>query len=68
MKAAGALIGMPRELRNTTALYLGSGDVPENCAANASAVARVPALVTGHAQHIELADEIAEDDCAVAGH
>jgi len=25
------------------------------------------AFVTGHAQHIELADEIAEDDCAVAG-
>ena len=27
-----------------------------------------PALLAGHAQHIELADEIAEDDCAVAGH
>ena len=27
-----------------------------------------PALLTGHAQHIELADEIAEYDCAVAGH
>jgi hypothetical protein len=26
------------------------------------------ALLTTHAQHIELADEIAEDDCAVAGH
>ena len=25
-------------------------------------------LVTGHAQYIELADEIAEDDCTVAGH
>jgi len=24
--------------------------------------------ITGHAQHIELADEIAEDDCAVARH
>ena len=27
-----------------------------------------PALLTGYSQHIELADEIAEDDCAVAGH
>ena len=27
-----------------------------------------PALGAGHAQHIELADEIAEYDCAVAGH
>ena len=27
-----------------------------------------PALLTTHAQDIELADEIAEDDCAVAGH
>lgn len=27
-----------------------------------------PALLAGHAQHIELADEIAEDDCAVARH
>jgi hypothetical protein len=27
-----------------------------------------PAFLTGHAQHIELANEIAEDDCAVAGH
>ena len=27
-----------------------------------------PALVAGDAQHIELADEIAEYDCAVAGH
>src|SRR5262245_35450830 len=27
-----------------------------------------PAFVTGHAQHIELADQIAEDDCAVVGH
>ena len=25
-------------------------------------------LLTTHAQYIELADEIAEDDCAVAGH
>jgi hypothetical protein len=25
-------------------------------------------LAAGHAQHIELADEIAEYDCAVAGH
>jgi hypothetical protein len=31
-------------------------------------VAIAPALLTTHAQHIELADEIAEDDCAVAGH
>jgi hypothetical protein len=28
----------------------------------------VPALLTTHAKHIELADEIAEDDCASAGH
>ena len=27
-----------------------------------------PALITGHAKHIEFADEIAEDGCAVAGH
>ena len=27
-----------------------------------------PAFVTAHARQIELADEIAEDDCAVAGH
>ena len=27
-----------------------------------------PAFGTGHAQHIELADEVAEDDCAVARH
>ena len=27
-----------------------------------------PTLVAAHAQHIELADEIAECDCAVAGH
>ena len=27
-----------------------------------------PALVAGDAQHIEFADEIAEDGCAVAGH
>jgi hypothetical protein len=27
-----------------------------------------PALLTTHAQHIELADKISEDDCAVAGH
>jgi hypothetical protein len=27
-----------------------------------------PALVTSHAQDIELADEISEYDCAVAGH
>ena len=27
-----------------------------------------PTLLTGHAQQIELADEIAEYDCAIAGH
>jgi hypothetical protein len=27
-----------------------------------------PAFLTTHAQHIELADQIREDDCAVAGH
>jgi hypothetical protein len=27
-----------------------------------------PALLATHAQEVELADEIAEDDCAVAGH
>jgi hypothetical protein len=26
------------------------------------------AILTAHAQHIELADEIAEIDCAIAGH
>jgi hypothetical protein len=26
------------------------------------------ALAANHAQHIELADQIAEDGCAVAGH
>jgi hypothetical protein len=33
------------------------------------AVAAVtPALVASYAQHIELADQVTEDDCAVAGH
>jgi len=27
-----------------------------------------PALVASDPQHIELADQISEDDCAVAGH
>ena len=27
-----------------------------------------PTFLTSDAQHFELADEIAEDDCAVAGH
>ena len=27
-----------------------------------------PAFLTTHAQHIEPADEIAEDDCAITGH
>ena len=26
------------------------------------------ALVAGHAEHCELADQVTEDDCAVAGH
>jgi hypothetical protein len=25
-------------------------------------------LVTGNIQHVELSDEVTEDDCAVAGH
>ena len=33
-----------------------------------SVLTRSPALVAGDAQHIEFADEIAEDDCAVARH
>ena len=33
-----------------------------------SITARTPALVTRDAQHIELADEVTEYDCAVAGH
>ena len=31
-------------------------------------MAIAPALLTTDAQHIELADQISEDDCAVAGH
>jgi hypothetical protein len=32
-------------------------------------IAAIPAtLLTGHPQYVELADEIAEDDCAFAGH
>ena len=31
-------------------------------------MAVAPALLTAHPQHIELADEIVEDDGAVAGH
>jgi hypothetical protein len=36
--------------------------------AGEAVAAIAPALLTTHAQQIELANEIAEDDCAVAGH
>ena len=36
--------------------------------AGEAVAAITPALLAGHAQQIELDDEIAEDDCAVAGH
>jgi hypothetical protein len=36
--------------------------------ANDPVATRPATLVTSHAQHIELADKITEDDCAVAGH
>jgi hypothetical protein len=33
-----------------------------------SITAVTPALVASDPQHIELADQISEDDCAIAGH
>ena len=37
--------------------------------ANGEAITAIaPALAATHAQHVELADEVTEDDCAVAGH
>ena len=60
LRAVGSLFIEPIDELGIAATFL---DEPREEVATISA-----AFGTVHAQHIELADEVAEDDCAVAGH
>ena len=54
--------------KTLTAPTGGFQGVPVQAHSRVRKCTRAPTVLTGHAQHFELADEITEDDCAVAGH